>query len=86
MMRRNSSSGAGLAIISFPVEMRNTPSFSFLGSARSSGGYSGDPVAQSATTSAAGIASTNSISASDIVNLKPYTPDEFLKLVFTAEL
>ena len=86
MMRRNSSSGTASAVISFPVEMRNTPSFSFLGSARSSGGYSGDPVAQSATTSAAMFVSTNSISASDVVDLKPYTPDNFLKLVFTAEL
>ena len=86
MMRRNSSSGVGLAVISFPVEMRNTPSFTFLGSARSSGGYSGDPVAKAATTSAGCIESTNSLSASDIVDLRPYTPDNFLKLVFTAEL
>ena len=89
MMRFEASSGAAYAHLTFPCEMNSNPNFTFTGTARSAGGYAGDPVLNMVTKTSASIISTRTIAANSTVYLRPIASSsgsDVLVLNFEAEL
>ena len=89
MSRFQAGSGVAYASVQFPVEMRAAPHFSFTGGTLSSSGYAGNPVLNRTTKSSCDLKSTRSISANEVVYLRPISggnSSDVLILNFDSEL
>jgi len=90
IMARLSNGGSAsnpFGVVPFPVEMRDEPTFSFVGTAYSAAGYAGDPIAYNTGKQTATIKGTNSVAAGGILYCRVGSGgSDALDLLFSAEL